>query len=273
MGLDRSTIEGRTEFLDGSEVHVWLLPASGEEPNPLSRPNILSPEEVARLTRYRRERDRQLFALGRSALRTLLSRYVPVDPASWTFVENAHGRPGIAAPAGTGLRFNLSHTDGLVALAITRDRDVGIDVERVEKERFDPPLAMACLSPAEIRALFRLPEPMCARRFLELWTLKEAFVKALGVGHALPVADISFELRPGAHPHLARAGPGEDPRQWSFRQIDTGPDHLAALAVRGGDVDLRVRCAERGSCARNASKDQSDDGFGDGGEVTAGRRG
>ena len=96
---------------------------------------LLSPEEHERMARLVFERDRRRFLLTRALVRTMLSRYAGVAPAEWAFIANVHGRPEILdRPRGVpDLRFNLSHTEGLIACAVTIGREVGVDVEHIQR--------------------------------------------------------------------------------------------------------------------------------------------
>ncbi len=138
------------------------------------------------------EAGRRQFALARSLLRQVLSAYEPdVAPALWEFQSSAEGRPFLASAFDhTGLNFNLSHTEGLVALAVCRHARVGVDVEKMGRA----PLAVAerYFSAAETAQLRVLPADEQARHFVRLWTLKEAYLKATGTGLAGGLSRMSF---------------------------------------------------------------------------------
>jgi len=123
-----------------------------------------------------------------SRLRTTLSRYAAVKPADWQFINNAHGRPELLdRPANApDLRFNISHTDGLIACAVTIGREVGVGVEQVSR-RLSHDVAGRHFAPGEVNDLRRLPEDEQQRVFFDYWTLKEAYSKALG-GNPLQLA-------------------------------------------------------------------------------------
>ena len=91
---------------------------------------LLSEDERRQQTRFHLADDRLRYLLTRAMVRTVLSRHAAVDPADWAFTVNAYGRPEIANPHPDArtLRFNVSHTRGLIALAVSREREVGVDV-------------------------------------------------------------------------------------------------------------------------------------------------
>jgi 4'-phosphopantetheinyl transferase len=205
----------------------------------------LSPQEHERMARLVFERDRRRFLLTRALVRTTLSRYAPVAPADWTFIANVHGRPEILdRPRGVpDLRFNLSHTAGLIACAVTIGREVGVDVEHIQR-RLTHDVAGRFFAPSEANDLKALPEDERTRAFFDYWTLKEAYIKARGFGLALPLADFAFRLAPPAPPRIAfEPALEDDPDTWQFAQDWPTPMHRLGLAVRreGDDLPVRIR--------------------------------
>ncbi|HYB94512.1 MAG TPA: 4'-phosphopantetheinyl transferase superfamily protein [Vicinamibacterales bacterium] len=207
---------------------------------------LLSDDERRRMERFVFDRDRRAFLLTRALVRTTLSRYAPVAPADWRFIANAHGRPEIldrhaGAP---DLRFNISHTDGVIVCAVTIGREVGVDVEHIRRH-LTHDVAARFFAPAEVHDLKQLPAEEQARVFFDYWTLKESYIKARGFGLALPLADFAFKLNPPAPPVITfEPALDDDPRSWQFVQDWITPDHRLALAVRREGRDLPVRLRE-----------------------------
>ena len=176
-------------------------------------------------------------------MRTVLSRYVAVDPSIWRFERNKYGKPAIAYPRGIPpLSFNLSNTTGLIACLVALGRDVGIDVEDTTRLGETVEIVDQFFSPTEVAALRALPSNDQRYRFFEYWTLKEAYIKARGMGLALPLEQFSFHLevrqpvRIAFDPRLH-----DDPRSWQFAQFRPTSRHLMAAAIRRGmDADLTV---------------------------------
>jgi 4'-phosphopantetheinyl transferase len=195
---------------------------------------LLSGDEGRRLDRLRREPDRRAFLVAHALLRLMLSRYADVPPASWTFSANRWGRPEIAGPAAApALRFSLSHTAGLVACAVARDGDCGLDVEACDRTGDLLMVARRVLSESELADLENTPAAARRERFLTYWTLKEAYVKARGMGLSLPLRAISFSLA-GAHIRIASEVPGDAAAdRWSFTSMRPTQRHLLAVAQRG----------------------------------------
>ncbi len=206
---------------------------------------LLSPEEHERMARLVFERDRHRFLLTRALVRTMLSRYAKVAPADWQFIANVHGRPEILdRPAGVpDLRFNISHTDGLIACAVTIGREVGVDVEHVGR-RLTQDIASRSFAPAEVEHLRSLPDEEQERVFFDYWTLKEAYIKARGFGLALPLGDFAFHFSADGPPSIAfEPSLPDDPATWQFLQDWPSPAHRLGLAIRrtGDDLPVRMR--------------------------------
>ena len=206
---------------------------------------LLSPDEDARMKRLVFERARRQFLLTRALVRTMLSRYASVAPAAWSFIANVHGRPEILdRPRGVpDLRFNVSHTEGLIACAVTIGREVGVDVEHIGR-RLTHDVAGRFFAPREVDDLRRLAADEQHRVFFDYWTLKEAYIKARGFGLALPLADFAFRLSPPSPPAITfEPSLDDDPATWQFFQDSPTPQHRLALAVRreGADLPVRIR--------------------------------
>ena len=175
-------------------------------------------------------------AKSRSASRALqrraLSSCTDIAPDAWRFVADNNGRPRIAAPAGAPpLCFSVANTRGLVACAVSLARDVGLDVETW---RDDVPalLVQRCFGPDERTALASLPTAAQPRRFVELWTLKEAYIKARGLGLSLPLERIGLALDDGPPRLVLDPSLGDDGASWQLALWSPTSSHAAALCVQ-----------------------------------------
>ena len=199
---------------------------------------LLNAAEVDQERRFYFAEDRKRYLVTRAMVRTLLSRYAPVEPEQWTFSTNDYGRPRIAEeitssqPLARDLFFNISHTRGLIALAITRARDLGVDVENIASRHVSLDVARAYFSPNEVEDLFRAPPDLQQDRFFEYWTFKESYIKARGMGLSLPLDRFSFQfphqdsVRISIDPDLE-----DDAERWSFWQYRPTPDYLMAICA------------------------------------------
>lgn len=235
------------ESLTEREVHVWLThPERIREPERLAAyDRLLTADERRRGQRFRFERDRHAFLVTRALVRTVLSRYEDVDPADWRFVTRSHGRPELAPDMGSRMRFNLSHTDGLIACAVALERDVGVDVEASDRRAETTEIADRFFSPSEVEELRALAPHLQRARFFTYWTLKEAYIKARGLGLAIPLDGFSFHLREN-HPISISFDErvADEPLAWQFRQEWPTDRHSLATCVARRGADLRITVRE-----------------------------
>jgi 4'-phosphopantetheinyl transferase len=205
---------------------------------------FLPEDEALRAERFVHRADRARFLIARAMARTMLSRYVPIPPQEWRFRIEPYGRPELAdrPPGAPDLRFNLSHTDGLVACAVTVGREVGVDVEYVHRQlTYQVPERF--FSSQEVADLRALPSDQQPLVFFDYWTLKEAYIKARGLGLALPLGQFTFLRPPGRAPVICFAPElHDDPASWQFAQFWPTRDHRMAVAVRrvGDDLPIEV---------------------------------
>lgn len=196
----------------------------------------LDAAERARAARYRHDADRAMFLAGRAMARTLVARALDVDPGAWRSREGPHGRPEVDAD-GCDVRFNLAHSADLVVCALARGRDVGVDIEDRERPPIDRNLVRRYCSPDEAADIESHGEPGWRDRFLTYWTLKEAYLKACGLGISVPLAELNFTIdAQNASARLEFLGSlaSHDDR-WAFRLTTIGPRHLLAVAVSVAD--------------------------------------
>lgn len=206
--------------------------------------SLLSAEESARLERFRFEHLKREFLVTRALCRLTLSRYAPVHPAAWRFAANRYGRPEVAMPGlDLPLRFNLSNARSLVACVVTRTADAGVDVEEMDRPGETVAIADQYFSKSEVDGLRRLPAAQQRQRFFELWTLKESYIKARGLGLSIPLEQFSFELQETIGISFdARLQDRAD--DWHFELHWPSRRHVLAVGLRRGcsrTVRVRVR--------------------------------
>lgn len=210
---------------------------------------LLSPEEESRLARLAFEERRREYLAARAVCRSVLSLYADVRPERWRFIENEHGRPEIVPIEGApALRFSLTHTRGLIACLVTAGPDAGVDAEDEARTAETAEIAKKFFSSSEARDLESLPAVSRRRRFFEYWTLKEAYVKARGLGLSLPLDRFSFHVEDGRDVRVSfGAEIGDEPRAWQFALFRPSPSHVLAAALRRpGGREMRVSLRENG---------------------------
>jgi 4'-phosphopantetheinyl transferase len=213
-----------------SEIHVWRA-ALDEEPDAAGAGTVLSEHELERAGRFRFERDRRRFAAARRALRGILAGYVGEAPERLRFAEGEHGKPVLAWPAGSDVRFNVTHSDALALCAVSRGREVGVDVEALRALPDADALARRFFAPGERADIERQPAERRLESFFSCWTRKEAYLKALGCGLLKALDSFEVAVAPGDVDCRLRV-PGEpaEESRWSLLALDVGPGFVAAVA-------------------------------------------
>ncbi len=226
----------RTILPDSSDtVPLWHAAASRAAPGPTETlcESWLSDDERVRADRFMQPTSRNQHVVGRGMARRLLGGN-EIDPRSIRFACLPHGKPVVEAPARARRPFNLAHTDGLVVCGLGHGPHdlLGVDVEPFDR-RTDPELADRYFAPPEIDLLrqIRGDEPR-QRMFLRIWTLKEAFIKAIGTGLQTPLADFAFIDPDAESPRIRWIRPGLDRSlRWRFRAVEPRPGYIAAVAL------------------------------------------
>ncbi len=202
--------------LQAGEVHLWRARLGEVDPGDLGE--LLSPAEWIRAQRFHFPQDRARFITGRSLLRTILGRYLDLQPRDLQFTHGPNGKPELTGVC-SSLCFNLSHSDDLMLLAVTHARAVGIDLELMREDVPFQTLADYYFEPEDAWGLRLLPEPQRAWKFYDLWTSNEARLKASGQGIAQGLRVL-------------------EPDRWSVHKVTPADGYAAALAVEGGDCQL-----------------------------------
>jgi 4'-phosphopantetheinyl transferase len=234
--------------LPEGEVDLWFAyPDEWEEPALTeSAHGILDAGEISRSERLHGATLRKLFLVSRVLLRTTLARYADVPPGGWRFVTNDHGKPRIAPEMGSSApAFNLAHTSvGVAVVAVTSGRDIGVDVESSGRHVQAEKLIERFFASEEVAELGKLPYTEIRMRFFLTWTLKEAYIKALGRGFAQPLDSFNFRLtRERPHRIDFSAAPPQETRKWRFAVVEPRPRFVAAVcAAADGQESIRLQC-------------------------------
>lgn len=210
---------------------------------------MLHAQERAQYLRLRRPADRLRYLVTRALVRTVLSEQAAVLPEQWQFGQTPHGKPVVTGPAAlpAGLDFSVSHTDELIVLALHQQGRVGVDAERWQGRTPPFEVTPVLLTPAEQQALSSLPACEQAQRFFQYWTLKEAYVKALGIGLSHPLTAFSFRFDPpGALQFFSDEGGGaRGAALWRFWQFAVQGHCIAVCAETACQpVVLQARMAQ-----------------------------
>ncbi len=215
--------------LSDKDVHVWSFKLDCSTPVLTDFRGILCEEERDRAARFRFDTHRHRFIKGRAVSRFILSHYLDIAPNKIEFKYGSHGKPGLADPQ-NDLTFNLSHSEDLAFLAITRTGPIGVDVESIRTlDDFDA-LVSRFFSSAENEVFEKLPLEQKPSAFFNLWTRKEAWLKATGLGISQHLNRVEVSFLPGAPARFVSL-PVEFQGDWSLFQLSSPPGFTAALAT------------------------------------------
>lgn len=193
----RQTVESDASFLDdfaarrpvefasmpGMQVHLFSVEKCLDRMDELA--TLLSPDENRRAEDISHAMRRSAYTASRVLLRATLTEATRgiVPPGAWAFGANAHGKPLVTSPVGVGMRFSLSYTSTLIAIAVSQKHELGVDIETIPSTISEVPWQV--LTQAERQFIRALPPAEQFAEFLNIWTIKEAYTKYLGVGASL----------------------------------------------------------------------------------------
>ncbi|XP_010913667.1 uncharacterized protein [Elaeis guineensis] len=240
------------------ETHIWyVVPDELKDASLLYQyMELLSPCERQSVLRMNGERLQKGALLARALVRTTLARYTDgrLSPKSFKFQKNRFGKPEVEWDkydlwAPPPLQFNISHTSTMIACGVTLDLPIGIDIEEKQRKTSNNILSLAhrYFSPVEVAYLKTLADPECRQsEFIRLWTLKEAYVKALGRGFSgTPFKDFTIrleasnskqvtgELKSDAPSIVVEAvdDPGILMNRWQFALFELNNSHYTAVCM------------------------------------------
>lgn len=221
---------------------MWVVPLDPPEAEVAALAGLLSPDEAARAARFRFERHRRRYAVGRGALRTLLGRYLGVPPRTVAFAYGAKGKPFLGEPSGAPLHFNLSNSEELALVAFCRDAEIGADVERLRPMPDGLDIAERFFSAGERRTLAAQPPEERDRGFFRCWTRKEAYLKAVGDGITAPLDAFDVTLTPDEPARmLSIDGDAARGAAWELVHVEPADGYLGALALPSRPGGWRLR--------------------------------
>ena len=193
---------------------------------------ILSNDERSRYWAIKNRAARFEYLVGRALVRTCLSEHEPISPNEWRFRTNAYGRPEVShSCTARRIKFNLTHSRGLIACITALDRQVGIDVEYIRAIGTEERIAARFFSPHELRQITDAPPEARCALFWSFWVLKESYIKANGLGLAMPLASFSFDLQPNRARVLLANPNTTDRRKWRFALFSPSPRVLLGLTI------------------------------------------
>ncbi len=203
---DLATRSKQKLTLAKNDIHLWMTKPEellGNDELLASYTTLLTSEETKKQQRYKFTKDRHDALITRAFIRDLLSYYADIAPQDWQFEKGEKDKPEIVN-CPLPLRFNISHTKNLIICAVTLEDDIGCDVENTGRSNDVLAIAERYFSPQESHELFALPLAQQRNRFFDYWTLKESYIKAWGLGLAIPLKDFSFNITDTEEKHKDR---------------------------------------------------------------------
>ena len=219
------------------EVHVWTVnltrvPVLDE---------VLSHDEHERAEQLNSEDERRRFKAARFALRVILTRYVEMPASSLIFGQTEFGKPFVVNSEADGLLFNLSRSGDVVTIAVTRNREVGVDVELLRLESDSMDIAEKCFSVAEIYTLTGLDQDARTAAFFTCWTRKEAYTKARGEGRSVPWVQFDMSLAPGVRAAMLNNRiDKEELSRWVFQDLQLPKGYVGTLVFESSRTQPRL---------------------------------
>ncbi len=221
--------------LAAGEVHVWLVRADDAALCMACCENLLATAERERAARFKFEKDRRLYTVAHAALRSLLAGYLNVGPGDLEFEIGRRGKPRLArAFTKDNLEFNLSHSSEVALIAVTREREIGVDVEHIKEDFAFAEVAERYFTAKEVSALRALPQDLQRRAFYQCWTSKEAFLKAKGVGLSGELDEVEIVLAGESRVQVKNTL-----AEWSLRELNPCDGYVGAVVLEGNAHDLR----------------------------------
>lgn len=224
--------------LGDSEVHVWYFSLRIPSGRAAGWNALLSPDEIDRAARFAFPHLRERYVAAHAILRRLLGAYLNVDPPTLRFKIAERGKPSLA---GDPVHFNLSHTRDAGLFAVTRVGEIGVDMERLDRKVDRHGIAERFFSKFEAGELAALSEEDQAEGFCNLWTRKEGWLKATGVGISEGLSKIEFNCQPGEPARLLRIdGDPTKAADWLIESLRPTLNHIGAIALRAKEAQVRV---------------------------------
>ncbi len=224
-----SKIFNNCPAIEKNHVHVWLAATEQSKAEFSRLTSYLSIDEMQRVEQFRFDKHRHRYIAAHGVLRDILGFYLHKSPADIQFSDTEKGKP---FTKDNDVQFNLSHSHELIAVAITLNLPVGIDIEYSLKENKNKlGIAKRFFAEEEYRQLSALPSEQQDLAFFELWTRKEAFVKALGEGLSFPLNEFVVSVKPEPVYLKYIRNDSITARQWTLHELQLPDNYVGTIAV------------------------------------------
>lgn len=229
--------------INSGELHIWWANLRDFDSELSALQSTLSSRERARAERFGFLRNKKNHIIGRGILRTLLGSYVQQSPSALNFPIGGDGKLELRRNScGSAIYFNLSHSGDMALYGITLDCPIGLDVEYIRPIPRDERAAIGYFSQSGADTMGSLPRECQSRHFFDLWTRKEALLKAMGGGRENGRAiREAFLLESRSEYFTCEPVPRKSPNEWSLRSFSPASGYIAAVAFQKPNLKLSVR--------------------------------
>lgn len=221
----------KQSYILKNTIHIWKIEYSDFSGDESVLLKVLTDDELKRADKFHYKIDRKRYTVTKAFLKIILSKILSVNPVEIRFALNAHGKPKLIKPA--DVHFNISHSGNMGMIAVTDVAAIGVDVERYRERMTAGKAAKRFFSEKEVADFLELPEDQKLKGFFNCWTRKEAFIKALGLGLAMPLRDFDVTLKPGEKVKLTDIRKiNETATDWTLKPIPLEIEYAAAFAIK-----------------------------------------
>lgn len=222
----------------GNIVDIWRLRIATAPVENLAR--ALTTAEHEQAARFMRRSDRDRFVAVRGWLRGLLGEYLALSPDAVVFDPGRYGKPALPGQGGPeGIRFNVSHSGDFGIVAVSRGREVGVDIEEIRHDLDVVELGQSCLSTEEHETLLACDGDARIARFFDLWTAKEAYIKAMGSGLSISLQGFTVRLRSDRDTWSVMAPSVSNGEVSSIQRLAVPRGYAGAVTAFGTDWTIR----------------------------------
>ncbi|WP_372366097.1 4'-phosphopantetheinyl transferase superfamily protein [Candidatus Uabimicrobium sp. HlEnr_7] len=219
--------------LGENHTHIWYISLQAEKDELNYFSQLLNDEELKKAARFHFEKHRVHFIIARAVMRILLGKYLEKSPCKINFIYGEHGKPYIEK---NPIFFNISHSGDKALLAVNKTHEVGIDIELMRDNVSCEQIATRYFSQTEVLELAQTPLSQKKTAFFRGWSRKEAYIKGLGDGLTMPLADFYVPLM--ATENLAITH-NSNSRSWGLWHLDVGDDYAGAVVLQTLNTTIR----------------------------------
>ena len=222
------------QSLGPKEIHLWLFrPTPQDQTLKKEDYNVLSDVEITKIFRVKSNKNRNNSLKSRSFARNLLSRYIGCEPSDINIKTNKFGKPYISDNKNS-IKFNISHCNDFIICGLSKNMEIGCDIESLDKPESIFRIADRFFSDSETKYLSNLESNERKQKIIELWTLKESLIKAAGKGLRIPLNSFSFDLDRGSKQNIPVSFNNKELNKfkWSSSLINVSDKYKTSVTLR-----------------------------------------